>query len=332
MKDIADDLQLSVVTVSKILRNKGRFRAETRERVLRRAREMDYRANWIARSLAMRRTFTIGLLLPDFTHSFFAEIAKAIADTVRPHGYHVIISYFEEDPQLEKSEAEALIDRQVDGLVIASAQPSADTQLFERARKRNLPVVLIDRPLIGADASFVGVDNQEIGRLAAEHLVAKGCRRIAILRGPAVRIGDQRTTGARRALQEKGLDVPESCILTAGYTDESGFQAMQKLLGTGPAPDGVICFNDPVAIGAIKAILAVGLKVPEDVAVVGAGNIHYSDLLAVPLTTIDQKASQTGKDAAALLLAQIGAKRRSETKTILIAPQLVERESSRRFQ
>ncbi len=125
MQDIARDLDVSVVTVSKVLRNKGKISLATRQRVLQRAKKLNYQANWIARSLVMRRTFTIGLLLPDFTHPFFAEIAKAIAETVRPQGYHVIIAYFEENPQLEKSEAESLLARQVDGLILASAQSGA---------------------------------------------------------------------------------------------------------------------------------------------------------------------------------------------------------------
>ena len=122
MMDIARDLRVSVVTVSKVLRNQGRISAATRKRVLRRAKELHYQMNWVARSLVTRRTYTIGLLLPDFTHPFFAEIARAVAQTVRPHGYHVIISYSEEDPKLELSEADSLLARQVDGLIIASAQ------------------------------------------------------------------------------------------------------------------------------------------------------------------------------------------------------------------
>src|SRR5579863_1239616 len=123
MLDIARDLNVSVVTVSKVLRNQGRISEATRERVLRRAKQLNYQMNWVARSLVTRRTYTIGLLLPEFTHPFFAEIARAVAQTVRPHGYHVVISCFEEDPSLELSEADSLLARQVDGLVIASAQP-----------------------------------------------------------------------------------------------------------------------------------------------------------------------------------------------------------------
>src|ERR1700730_2792342 len=124
MRDIARDLKVSVVTVSKVLRNKGIISVATRKRVLRRAKKLNYQTNWIARSLVTRRTFTIALLLPDFTHPFFAEIANAIAEPVRPHGYHVIISYFEENPQLEKSEAESLLARQVGRFIFGFEQSS----------------------------------------------------------------------------------------------------------------------------------------------------------------------------------------------------------------
>src|ERR1700686_5545267 len=122
MSDIARVLDVSVVTVSKALRNKGSISAATRKRVLQRAKELNYQTNWIARSLVTRRTFTIGLLLPDFTHPFFAEIAKAVAETVRPHGYHVVISYFDENPEIERNEAESLLARQVDGPILESGQ------------------------------------------------------------------------------------------------------------------------------------------------------------------------------------------------------------------
>ena len=184
MRDIVKGLNLSVVTVSKVLRNQGKISVATRKRVLQRAKELNYQTNWIARSLVTRKTFTIGLLLPDFTHPFFAEVARAIAETVRPQGYHVIISYFEEDPELEKNEADALMARQVDGLIAASAQSRAD--LFEGIRKRKVPLVLIDRPIAGVNASFVGADNEAIGKLATAHLIAQGCRRIAHLRGPGI--------------------------------------------------------------------------------------------------------------------------------------------------
>lgn len=330
MMDIARDLNVSVVTVSKVLRNQGRISAATRQRVLRRAKQLNYQMNWVARSLVTRRTYTIGLLLPEFTHSFFAEIARAVAQTLRPHGYHVIISYFEEDPELEASEADSFLARQVDGLIIATAQPARCLGLFQRIQQRDVPYVLIDRPVAGLRASFVGVDNRAIGRLATEHLFARGCCRIGHLRGPAIGIAAERFEGYRSALVKHGLRMHARYVISGGHGDDSGYQSMQQLLRVRPMVDGVFCFNDPVAIGAMKAIQDAGLRVPYDICVVGAGNVHYSDVLAVPLTTVDQSTYQIGARAAELLLERIGMKRPARPRKILIPPKLVERESTRR--
>jgi LacI family transcriptional regulator len=331
MSDIAKDLDVSVVTVSKALRNKGSISAATRKRVLERAKELNYEANWVARSLVTRRTFTIGLLLPDIRHPFFAEIAKAVAEIVRPQDYHVIISYFEEDSALENTEAKSLVARQVDGLILASAQAPGELALFEHFRDRKVPFVLIDRPMAGVSASFVGVDNEAIGKLATDHLIAQGCRRIAHLRGPGMGIAEDRHQGYRQSLKAHKLVMPPEYVVPASYDDDMGFKAMQRLLQAQPAPDGVFCYNDPVAIGAMKAAANAGLKVPRDIAVIGAGNVHYSDLLSVPLSTVDQGTSQIGTQAAELLMQQITSKRPVPTKNVLIVPRLVVRQSTERL-
>jgi LacI family transcriptional regulator len=330
MMDIARDLKVSVVTVSKALRNQGKISVATRQRVLQHAKKLNYQMNWVARSLVTRRTYTIGLLLPEFTHSFFAEVARAAAQTLRPHGYHVITSYFDEDPELELSEADSLLARQVDGLIIASAQPVRCLNMFRRIRERNVAYVLVDRPIPGLQASFVGTDNLVIGKLAAEHLIERGCCRIAHLRGPAVGIAAERFEGYRRALLKHGLHTSPRYVVSGGHRDDTGYAGMQRLLRARPIPDGVFCYNDPVAIGAIKAIREAGLCVPDDIAVIGAGNVHYSDFLAVPLTTLDQGTQQMGTQAAHILLERIGQTRPSLPQRILIAPKLVERESTRR--
>ncbi len=330
MADIAKDLDVSVVTVSKALRNQGSISAATRKRILQRAKELNYQANWVARSLVTRRTFTIGLLLPDIRHSFFAEIAKAVAEIVRSHDYHVIISYFEEDAELEKTEAESLVARQVDGLILASAQSPGHRGLFGRIKERNVPFVLIDRPMAGVGASFVGVDNEAIGRLATEHLIAQGCSRIAHLRGPGWGIAAARMEGYRQALKAHKLVMPPEYVVQASYDDDMGYRAMQRLLEIRPIPDGVFCYNDPVAIGAMRAIADADLNVPRDVAIIGAGNVRYSDLLSVPLSTVDQGASQIGTQAAEILMHQITSKRPVQTKKVLIVPKLVVRHSTQR--
>jgi LacI family transcriptional regulator len=218
----------------------------------------------------------------------------------------------------------------VDGLIVASAQ-SPQNNLFQRIRHRKVPFVLIDRPIAGTRASFVGADNEAIGKLATEHLIAQGCRRIAHLRGPKIGIAAARMSGYRKALARHKLTMPASYIVEARYDDDMGYRAMHTLLRANPVPDGIFCYNDPVAIGAMKAILEAGLNVPRDIAVIGAGNVHYSDLLAVPLSTVDQGVVQIGTQAAEILMQQIASKRALRPRNILIAPRVVIRKSTERM-
>jgi len=331
MSDIARDVNVSVVTVSKVLRNQGRISEATRQLILRRAKELNYQMNWVARSLVMRRTYTIGLLLPELAHPFFAEIARAIGRAVRPHGYHLVISSFEEDPEVEAGEVDSLLARQVDGLILASAQAQQHPELFKRVQQRKTPFVLIDRAVAGVRACFVGVDHVAIGKLATRHLIAQGCERIAHLRGPDILLARERLEGYRQSLLKAGRAFRKEYVIDGGRDDLSGYEGMRQLLKLEHPPDGVFCFNDPVAIGAMKAILDGGLRLPQDVALVGAGNVRHSDVLAVPLTTIDQSPCRIGELASELLLARIDSKRKLQPKKIMIAPKLVERQSTQRM-
>src|ERR1035438_8366866 len=210
LKDIARDLNVSVMTVSKVVRGCADVGAETRGRVLARIKELNYQPNWVARSLAARRTFMIGLIVPDLMHSFFAEIAKGVSATIRPLGYDVVICNSEEDGAVESSEVDRLLARQVDGLLIASAQAPASLSLFERIEARGVPYVLIDRRFAEAHASYVGADDEAIGRLATSHLMERGCRRIAHIAGPPLTPGVGRLKGYQDALAAAGLSVPDS--------------------------------------------------------------------------------------------------------------------------
>jgi LacI family transcriptional regulator len=280
LKDIARDLNVSVMTVSKVVRGCADVGAETRGRVLARIKELNYQPNWVARSLAARRTFMIGLIVPDLMHSFFAEIAKGVAATIRPLGYDVVICNSEEDGELESSEVDRLLGRQVDGLLLASAQPPSSLAVFERIEARGIPYVLIDRRFVDVHAPYVGADDEAIGRMATQHLIDRGCRRIAHIAGPAVTTGLGRLKGYQETLAAAGLSVPEGFVVQA-TDDDSGYQATRRLLKMNPRPDGIFGYNDPTAAGAMKAILEAGIRIPEEIKVIGVGNVHYSDLLRV---------------------------------------------------
>ena len=329
MKDIARDLGVSLMTVSKVLHNHADIGQETRNRVLKYARRLGYQPNWVARSLATGRTYMVGLVIPDLMHSFFAEVAKGVAKVLEARGYNIVISDSEENVEAETRQIGVLLARNVDGLIVASAQRSGQ-RLDRMMRNRKVPYVLIDRIPAGLKAHFVGVDDRQIGDIATLHLIEQGCQRIAHIRGPSLSTGEGRCRGYRRTLAKHGLASLREYIVFGESEDSSGYEAMRRLLGMNPIPDGVFGYNDPVAAGAIKAILEAGLRVPDDIAVVGAGNVHYSDLLRVPLSTVDQSSSELGEKAAGLLAQSIEAKTPLRPQRILIQPRLVLRESSRR--
>lgn len=331
MKDIARDLGVSVVTVSKVLRNHEDIGEKTRRRVLDRVKELNYRPNLAARGLVTGHTYLVGLLVPDLLHPFFAEVAKALSKALLKKGYYLIISSSEEDPELEMREIDQLLGRRLDALVIAT---SCDTpEIFERMEKQGgPPYVLIDRRFSEFNANFVGVDDEVAGAMATDHLVSIGCKRIAHLRGPNNSTGIGRLKGYRETLAKHGLKIPQGYVSASRRGDvqshESGVAAMRELLHLKPRPDGVFCYNDPTAIGAIDVIRAEGLRVPRDIAVIGCGNLHYNDSLSVPLSSIDQSTQQIGERAARLTLSLLDAKTLPRRKTILIEPRLVVRAST----
>jgi len=305
MKDIATELGLSVVTVSKVLRNHPDISEETRKRVLKRIKELDYQPNLAARSLITGQSWSIGLVVPDLLHPFFAQIAKAISAEIRTRNYCLLISSSDEDPRVEEQEIRQLISRRVDVLLIASARSSPAG--FKFLNGQHVPYILLDREIKGLNASFIGVNDVEVGLIATRHLIDLGCRRIAHIRGPEVSTARGRLAGYRQALAEfKGRRLPEQVVSLGSSGDhrgeKGGHAATIRLLKAEPRPDAIFCFNDPSALGAIRAIEEAGLRIPEDIAVVGCGNLPYDDMLRVPLSSVDQGSEAIGKLAAALAL------------------------------
>jgi LacI family transcriptional regulator len=327
LKDIARDLNVSVMTVSKVVRGCADVGSETRTRVLARIKELNYQPNWVARSLAARRTFMIGLIVPDLMHSFFAEIAKGVSGAIRPLGYDVVICNSEEDASFEAGEIDRLLARQVDGLILASAQPPDSTEVFERIEGRGVPYVLIDRHFGSVNANYVGADDEAIGRMATAHLIHCGCRRIAHIAGQPRVTGSGRLKGYREALGAANIPFSEEYVVEA-TDDATGYEAARRLLRLATPPDGIFGYNDPTAAGAIKAILEHGRRIPQDIKVIGVGNVHYSDLLRVPLSTIDQSSTKIGTEAAELLMKSISAKRKRTLRTVIIDATLIAREST----
>jgi len=332
MKDIARDLGVSVITVSKALRNHSDISPATRARVLKRARELNYSPNLAARALVTGRTHLIGLVVPDLVHSFFAEIAKGLSAILRNSGYSLVISSSEEDPELEKQAVDQLLGRGVDVLLVASVQETADT--FQHVAEKKVPYILVDRSFAGFAANFVGVKDETVGALATEHLIAAGCRMIAHIGGTRISTAAGRLEGYRRTLSQHGIPIRPQYVVRADRSDEAaddaGYRTALKLLSLDPRPDGIFCFNDPVAIGAMKAILESGLRIPEDVAIIGCGNLHFDDALRVPLSSVDQRSEMIGQRSGRLAISLMEVESPVRLKSVFLEPKLVIRESSKR--
>lgn len=329
LKDIARDLGISTVTVSKVLRGNPDISEKTRALVLKRMKELNYKPNMLARGLAGGRTFTVGLVVPDLVHPFFAEFAKSLAGKLRGAQIALLLASSEEDPKLEQQEIRTLLGRNVDVLLIASCQPRLKS--FYELGDEKTPFLLVDRNFPYLSAHFVGSDDYEIGRIATEHLIETGRKRIAHIGGGAMSPSLERLRGYREALQRHQLELSEDRIVTLERVeelgDEAGYEAMNQLLKLPERPDAVFCYNDVTAIGAMEAVRAAGLSVPEDVAFVGTGNLRYAKYLRVPLSSVDQKPEALGVHAGELAL-DVMAKPDMPSRTVLVAPKLVVRQSS----
>lgn len=331
LKDIAKELGVSVVTVSRALRDRPDIAKETKARILDRVKQLNYRPNLTARSLVTGRSSLVGLVVPDLIHPFFGEIAKALSAALREQGYYVIVASSESDPKLEQDEIEHMLAHRLDCLVLASCQE--DSAALQSIREAGVPLVLIDRKFRGFDTNFVGVNDFKVGELATEHLVKQGCRRIAHIRGPETSVGNSRMEGYSDTLLRHGMAVNDKYVVSYGSDSDSdgetrGRRAMDAILALKPRPDGLFCFNDTLAVGAMFRAIEAGLAVPKDLAIVGCGNFHYGSKLQVPLSSVDQRAHEIGERTAKMIATLLEKSPTERSRKIVLEPQLVARASS----
>lgn len=328
MKRIAAELGVSITTVSKVLNDQPDIGQVTRARVLAKVEELGYRPNAVARSLSLRRTHTLGVVIPDLIHTFFVEIVSGIESVMSARGYGLLLCSSGEDLRKERSELEMLRARQVDGIVLASAHVSGNTDVLKQIAALGCALVMIDRddhPRVKCHR--VITDDEEVGRLATTHLLRHGRRAIAHIGGPAIVHARRRETGYVEALRAHRIEPKPEWIVRSGFMEADGYNAMRRLLELQPPIDAVFAANDPAAIGAMRAIWDAGRRVPADIAVVGAGHVAYGDLLRVPLTTVAWSREELGRQAAELLLDQIGPAPHGPYRRVVIPPSLVVRES-----
>ncbi len=331
MKDIAKALKVSVMTVSKVMRDQAGVAAKTRKRVLSKATELGYRPNLTARSLVTGQSSQVGIIVPTLLHPFWAEVLEAMSATLQQGGYAVMISSSLENPAAEEAAIEQHLAHRLDGLIIASC--SASPAKFQQLAEQKVPFILIDRFFPGFKTNFVGVDDVAVGRIATEHLIEMGCKRVAHIRGLEFTTGIGRFEGYKQALKQHGMNFDPSLVspyVTADGKDwQQSYNAMRGLL-QGERPDGVFCYNDPIAFAAIEVALEAGLRIPKDIAFVGCDNLHFDTTLKAPLSSVDHHSSLIGVRAAKMLLSLLSSKTPRPLRHVALKPSLVVRQSSLR--
>ncbi len=333
--DIAARVGVSVTTVHFALRNTGRTSEATRQKVLRAARDLGYRPNRLARGLRTKQSSTLGVVVPGLKNSWVAHVVEGIQSAAGEGDYGVLLACSYGDQAQERAALEVLLERAVDGLIILPTDPLGDSTVFAGLLDEGRSLVFVDQAIPGLRAPSVSVDNVYGGYLAGRHLVRAGRRRIVFVanvswmrRWP---VADERLRGCAQAMEEACLPPPT--VVGPGIPDvlpeeRFAFEAVTEYFQAGGGADGLFAVNDVIACGALRALAARGLRVPEDVSVVGFDDQDVAAYLSPPLTTIRQPMHEIGQQAARLVMPGMHKESGpSQARRVLLEPSLVVRES-----
>lgn len=331
IRDVAGRAGCSVSSVSLVLNGKDEgLSPALRARVLEAAKSLKYRPNQLAVSLVKRRSKSIGLVVPDISNLFFAKLVRVVGERCRERGFNIILSDSADDARRELRNVEVLLDLDVDGVLLCSA---ARTGLDEAARilaaleRRGLPYCVVDRYFRDLPAHVCSVDHYETGRIATRALLEAGHRRIACLSGPShLEVTQSRLQGYRDALADFGLAFEPGLVFPGDFGWEAALGQVEALIRSGAT--GLFASNDLSALGVLRGLYDRGLRVPDDLSLVGVDDSDFALLAAVPLTSVRQPVEELGRLAVDRVLKQVeGESLRAET--LLVKPELVSRDSVR---
>ena len=328
LKDLAQQIGVSVMTVSKALRDEPDVSATTKARIKALARQMGYVPDSSAQGLRTRTTKFFGLIIPSITNPIYARIIMAIEERAHELGYDILFAHSLNKPEREELCLRRFLSRRVDGLFISPVYRfEAEARIYQEILASKIPTVLLGPPATFC-RSFVSVEIEELlaSQDATQHLISLGHKRIAYLTGPPVAPwAHERFEGYRRALREAGLELDDKLVFQSGSTIEDGTIAALQMLNEGCKATAVQAVSDLVAIGCANALLSQGLKIPEDVSIVGFGNILAAEYFQVPLTTIRQPKHRLGVAAVETMMALL---RGEKVQPKRLPAELVHRKSS----
>lgn len=327
--DIAKKLGISASTVSRALNDNPAINIETKRKVKEYARELNYVPNPIAKNLKSNKSTTIGVIVPEIRHDFFSSAISGIEEVAYQMGYNIILCQSNEDYQREVINTDVLINHRVAGIIVSISQNTHNESHFQKVIDRNIPIVFFDRTCNTIDACKVIIDDKQTAYNAVEYLIQRGYKKIAHFAGPEnLLISQYRLSGYKEMLKKAKIKIDKNLIIHGGFHETDGYKSMESLLNKGIKPDAVFAVNDPVAIGAFQKIKEAGLKIPDDIALIGFSNNKITSLVEPAITTISQPSFEMGKKAVELLIENIKYGNKHKNKTIILPTELIIRKST----
>jgi LacI family transcriptional regulator len=329
--DIAKELNISRVTVSKALRDHPDISAAMKKKVADVARKMGYVPNQIARNLNSRRTFTIGIVIPDLENSFFSYVVDSMIDYATEHNFHVILTVSREKKNIERQNVENLIGMRVDGLLVCLSQETGNKQVFKVVEKMKTPLVFFDRAFPDMKFSSVVFNDKPGAANALNQIFREGYKKIAMFAGySGINIGKERLDGFLETLAKNKITLHKEWIIEGGFEMKDGYDSFKKLKNSGTMPEIIFTVNDRVALGAYKAAKEAGIRIPDDIGIFGYGFSEITDFFDPQLTIINQDPRKMGFEACRLLINEIESKAKRGKNKVLIEEEFLWKKSVRR--
>ncbi|WP_350301008.1 LacI family DNA-binding transcriptional regulator [Peribacillus frigoritolerans] len=327
LQQVAKHAGVSTSTASLIVRNNPRISEATRKKVLKSMHELGYVYDRIAANLRSQSSDTVGIIITDISNTFFSEFLIGVHDALDEVGYTVLLGTTFDSVAKQDHLLSTMMEHRVGGLILCPVSESSQDTI-ERLNEIDTPMVLAVRELPGVNSDYVGIDYPEGARMAVDHLLGKGHKRIALLGGiKESSTWIERMEGYREALSRAGLEVDESLVIDSAPTREGGLEAVLKVLENPNPPTAIFCFSDLIAFGVMQGLMMKGITPGKDIDIVGFDNVPVAEIYHPPLTTISSFPRRIGKEAANLLYQQME-KIEREQQRIILNPELIIRESS----
>lgn len=328
--DIAKKLNITAATVSRALNNNPNISEATKELVLKTASKMNYEQNKLALALKSGKSNNVGVVVPRIDSNFFGSVIRGIEEELNPHGYHVIICQTNGDEAKEVANIDALLNSQVDGILISTS--SSETHVFERILKKNVPLIFFDRKKTMKNVSSVTINDYEGGYKATQHLIDSGCKKIAHFSGDTnIEIFKDRFMGYQQALVDNEIDFQDEYVIRTKSSLEEGKKAVKKLLKLKNPPEAIFSASDFAALGAIQELKSKGFKIPNDFAVIGFANEPFTKFMELSISTIDQFPLEMGRMTAKVFLEQVNSTDKVKIeKKVVLEPELIIRKSTKK--